>query len=142
MEKRIAVNLTGPVKIDGKYRRPGDSVEVTMETARELEVAGVIAPIGVGISVAELATGAPGFDEAVHSAAKLLAEEAVAEAVNAATATLVEGLVASRAESEALRLELAAAKASVPAADTNSEATPAEQEPEKAASKRQAQTKG
>ena len=142
MDKRISVDLTGPAKIEGKYRRQGETVAVTLDTARELDAAGVIAPIDWGVSVSELASGAPGFDAAVQDAAKLLAEDAIAAAVNVATAPLIEEVAGLRAENEALQRALAEATATVPANATTSEAKPAEQEAEKPAPKKQAPAKG
>lgn len=142
MDKRISVDLTGPAKIDGKYRRQGETVAVTLDTARELDAAGVIAPIDWGVSVSELASGAPGFDQAVENAAKLLADAAIAEAVSAATDPLIDELAQLRTENAALQHELDAAKASQTADKAPPEAKPSKQEPDKPTPKKQAPAKG
>lgn len=84
MSQMISVTLTGPAKIAGKWCKPGDQVEVDLDLAAELEAVGVIAPLGDGISVADLAPGAPGFDAAVQAA------------LDAASADLVADLAAAR----------------------------------------------
>ncbi len=84
MENRISVCLTGPAKIAGKWRKPGEDVDVTPDQVRDLAAAGVI-PQGMDLVVAEMAPGMPGFDEAVTVA------------LDAATADLVADLEAARA---------------------------------------------
>ncbi|WP_028710407.1 hypothetical protein [Paracoccus pantotrophus] len=96
MEDRISVRLTGPAKIDGRWRKPGEDVAVTTDMARELVAAGVIAE-GEAQAVSDLAPGMPGFDEAVHAMAKTLADAAVQAAVETATAELIADRDAYRA---------------------------------------------
>lgn len=101
MEDRISVCLTGPAKIDGRWRKPGEDVAVTTDMVRELAAAGVI-PAADADAVADLASGMPGFDEAVRAAAKELA----VDAVEAATAELVavrDAALARATEAEAQR---------------------------------------
>lgn len=88
MEQRVSVTFSAPTKVDGTARYPGDSAPVTISTAAQLEEMGVIEPIALGVSVAELAPGAPGFDEAVATAAKALAEQVIDSALEAAVASL------------------------------------------------------
>ena len=84
MSQKISVTLTGPAKIAGKWCKSGDVVDVGLDLAFELEGAGVIAAIAGGVTVADLAPGAPGFDAAVRAA------------LEAATADLVADLAATR----------------------------------------------
>lgn len=88
MDNRISVRLTGPAKIGAKWHKPGDDVAVDPDTARELARAGVIEGDGT-TAATELAPGMPGFDDAVAAMAKVLADAAVAAAVEASTAELI-----------------------------------------------------
>lgn len=88
MEGRITVTVTAPVMVGTGHHGPGARVDVTMAEAAQLEAMGVIAPIAEGVSVTDLAPGAPGFDEAVASVAKALAETMVDAAIAASIAPL------------------------------------------------------
>lgn len=105
MSERIFVRLTGSAKIEGQWRKPGEDVAVTADLARELDAAGLIVEDG-GLSAAEIATGAPGFDEAVEAAARDIANAEIEAAVLAAMGEF-EGeknaLIARAVEAEALR---------------------------------------
>lgn len=96
MEDRISVRLTGPAKIDGRWRKPGEDVAITTDMVRDLVAAGVIAE-GEAQAVSDLAPGMPGLDEAVTAMAKTLADAAVQAAVEAATAELIVDRDAYRA---------------------------------------------
>lgn len=96
MSERISVRLTGPAKVDGKRRAPGEDVAVTPDQARELADAGLI-PQGDAQAVAEMAPGMPGYDQAVAAMAKTLADAAVQAAVEGATAELIADRDAYRA---------------------------------------------
>ena len=88
MDDRITVRLIGPAKIGRDWRRTGDTPSVTLDEARQLKEAGLLAGDDI-VAVADLAPGMPGFDEAVAAMAKVLAEAAVAAAVEASTAELI-----------------------------------------------------
>lgn len=105
MDNRISVRLTGPAKIEGKWRKPDEDVAVTPELARELAAAGVISK-DPDTDPSDLASGLPGFDEAVTEQARLLADAAVVAAVDAATSELV-------ADRDAARVRAADAEAEV-----------------------------
>lgn len=106
MEQRVSVTFSAPVKVEGIARRPGDSAAVTITTAAQLEEMGVIEPIALGVSVAELVPGAPGFDEAVAAAAQALAETMIDAAISASIGPLEaekNAAAARAAEAEAQR---------------------------------------
>ncbi|WP_347268175.1 hypothetical protein [Paracoccus sp. (in: a-proteobacteria)] len=100
MGNRISVQLTGPAKIGGKWCKPGDHVEVAPEIARELATAGAVAKgvenVFAEVAPGDLASGMPGFDEAVAEQAKLLADAAVAAAVENAMTELTADRDAAR----------------------------------------------
>lgn len=81
------VCLTGRAKIGGRWREVGEHVEVDQIVLADLTAAGVIEP---GPVVMELVPGGTGFDEAVAAMSKVLADAAVAAAVEAATSELAE----------------------------------------------------
>ncbi|RCW77810.1 hypothetical protein [Paracoccus lutimaris] len=95
MEDRISIRLIGPAKIDGNWRKPDDMVDVTTDQLRDLVSAGVVAN-SEDRHVADLAPGIPSFDEAVGAMAKVLADAAVAAAVDAAHAEIVADRDAAR----------------------------------------------
>lgn len=82
------VCLTGRAKIGGRWREVGEHVEVDQIVLADLAAAGVIDP--AAMAPADLAPGMPGFDEAVAAMSKVLADAAVAAAVEAATSELTE----------------------------------------------------
>ena len=95
MEDRISIRLTGPAKIDGKWRKPGEDVKVTPALGRELADAGVVEDSD-DLAVADLAPGMPGYDEAVAAMARTLADAAVEAAVEAALAEVISDRDAAR----------------------------------------------
>lgn len=84
MSQKISVTLTGPTKIEGKWCKPGDKVKVELDLAKELEGAGVIAPLGVRVTMTDHESDATSFNTVVQSAP------------DAATADLVADLAATR----------------------------------------------
>lgn len=88
MGNLISVHLTGRAKIDGKWRQPGEDVDVTPEVAGDLAVAGAIDE-GDAQAISELAPGMPGYDAAVAAMSKTLADAAVLASAEAATAELI-----------------------------------------------------
>lgn len=112
MEDRISIRLTGPAKIDGKWRKAGEDVPVTSELVRELAAAGVIER-GDDTATAELAPGMPGYDEAVATMAKTLADAAVEAAVEAALAEVVADRDAARIRANDAETALRRAEARV-----------------------------
>ena len=105
MEDRISVRLTGPAKIDGLWRRPGEDVPVTVDRARELAALGVIGE-GESSALADLAPGMPGFDQAVAAMAKTLADAAVQAALEAAHSELIADRAAARVRAEDAEAEV------------------------------------
>jgi hypothetical protein len=96
MGDRISVRLTGPAKIEGKWRKAGEEVAVSPDLALELAAAGVVDRDGQ--SAAEVAPGMPGYDEAVAAMAKTLAADAVQTAVDEALAEVIADRDAYRAQ--------------------------------------------
>lgn len=105
MSDRISVRLTGPAKIEGQWRKPGEDVSVTVELARQLDAAGVIAE-DHALAAEEIASGVPGFDEAVAAAARDIANAEIEAAVVAAMGEFEDeknALIARAVEAEAQR---------------------------------------
>ena len=105
MEDRISIRLIGPAKIDGKYRKPGEDVDVTIDQLRDLTQAGAVAE-GDAQPVADLAPGMPGFDEAVAATAKVLVDAAVEAAVDAVHVEIVADRDAARTRASAAEAEV------------------------------------
>lgn len=105
MDDLISVRLTGPAKIGGKWRKPGEDVSVTPDLARELAAAGAIADSDAQ-ALADLAPGMPDYDHAVQAMAKVLAEAAVQAAVEATTAELIADRDAARARADEAETEV------------------------------------
>lgn len=95
---KISVRLASRAKIDGRWRDPGQQVDVDLATAAQLEAARAIEPVDGAI--AELVSGAPPFDQEVTAMAKILADAAVQAAVEAATAEIIADRDAARARAE------------------------------------------
>lgn len=133
----ITVTLTGPAKVGGLRKRPGDVVEVDPTTLRQLVAAGAVAPDLD--ATAPLLTGAPvrtltqaEFETAVAGAAKVLAEtmlDAVLAEALAPLETEKNAALARAIEAEAqrdmlqsrvleLQAQLAAATEKAPAGET------------------------
>lgn len=87
MEELVSVTLSGPAKVAGRWRRSGDVVEVSHTILRDLRAAGAVD--GDDAMVADLASGLPGFDQAVAAQAQLVAEAIVDAAVGAALSEVV-----------------------------------------------------
>ncbi|MFN3313278.1 MAG: hypothetical protein ACK46Q_07410 [Hyphomonas sp.] len=104
------VCLTGPAKIDGRWRGAGETVEVDHDILHDLTAAGAIDPKVTGVM--ELVPGGTGFDEAVNAMAKALADAAVAAAVEVATAKLTEERDFYRTSLENVEAQLRSAQAS------------------------------
>lgn len=128
------VRLTGPAKIGGRWRQPGDVVPVDAEVFSQLRAAGVIAPdaelAGVaGEAGAEVITLTRAeFDAQLAAAAKALADLALDAAIDAAIAEVVaeRDAALTRAEAAEARVaEIAGAAAETPPRAAAQDAPPA-----------------
>lgn len=130
MDERISVRLTGPAKIGRDWLKAGDTPSVTLDEARQLKDAGLLAGEDHA-AVADLAPGMPGFDEAVTAMSKTLADAAVNAAVQTAEAQLIEerDAVVTRAKAadervQELEAEVEALKAMIAAPPADTSAAP------------------
>lgn len=78
MSDKITVTLTGPAKVGGRWRKPGDSVEVTRAELDDLVAGGALAPM----SDAELGAAVKGADRSQDLQAQLDAAKADLEKVS------------------------------------------------------------
>lgn len=100
----MSVRLAEPVKLGGSWHKPGDVVEVTPDMANFLRNHGGLSEDQGDLG--EIATGMPGFDEAVAQTAQALAEAGIEAAVDVAMAKANEVMAAVEAraaEAEAQR---------------------------------------
>lgn len=102
--EEVMVRLSGPAKIGSKWRKAGDEIPVDPETAKQLRKSGLLDLEAPDLS--DLATGMPGFDEAVGAAARDIARETVAAAVEKAMAEHRSDLAAARARAEEAEAEV------------------------------------
>ncbi|MDR5655422.1 hypothetical protein [Ruixingdingia sedimenti] len=87
----MKVTLSGPARIGGQRKRPGDVVDVDLLTLRHLEAAGVIAPELASAAATDTPVSAmtqAEFEAAVAATAKVLAETMLDAALEEVVATV------------------------------------------------------